>query len=485
MPRRSRRSNARRLGALTCLTMTAVLMSLDVPGALAGEGGSERPGIDVVQVEGLLDPPNASLVRSSIREADDQGSTMVVLQIDSGGAVDVDVDELVRVIRSSDVPVVAWVGPSGSDAKGATALLVEAAHVASVSSGSGIGPAAPLRLDHPNDPTATAVANELAALAAVSGRDPAGAREVARDRLSGDAATRAGAVNVVEPTLGELIVSLDGRVVVTAAGPEVLRTATVVGEGRDRRRQPNQDIRFDRLPLDGQVLHTLISPSIAYLLFVAGLALIVFEFYTAAIGLAGLTGAVCLVGACIGLSHLPVTWWALGLLMLAILGYAIDVQAGRTAAWTGIGTAALVAGSLTLYGGSSRLNPPWWVLVLVIVGTVLFMLGAMPTVIRSRFSTPTVGREGMIGEMGAAEVDVAPDGVVVIRGARWRARTNRATPVTAGDAVRVVAVDGLVLEVEPESGGARDYRDGRGRRRKEEPAGNGPAENDRSENDRA
>jgi membrane-bound serine protease (ClpP class) len=102
----------------------------------------------------------------------------------------------------------------------------------------------------------------------------------------------------------------------------------------------------------------------------------------------------------------------------------------------------------------------------VIVGTALFMLGAMPTVIRSRFSTPTVGRAGMVGEMGEAEVDVAPDGVVVIRGARWRARTNRATPVTAGDPVRVVAVDGLVLEVEPEAGGARDYREGRSRKRR-------------------
>ncbi|MGH9050079.1 MAG: NfeD family protein, partial [Acidimicrobiia bacterium] len=299
-----------------------------------------------------------------------------------------------------------------------------------------------------------------------AGRRPAGARALAADRLSGDDAQRLGAVNTVEPTLGELIVSLDGRVVTTAAGPRALRTATVVGEGLDRRRQPNQDIRFDRLPLDAQVLHTLISPSIAYLLLVAGLALIVFEFYTAAIGIAGLTGAVSLVGACIGLSHLPVTWWALGLLMLAILGYAIDVQAGRIGAWTVIGTAALVAGSLTLYGGSSRLNPPWWVLALVIVGTALFMLGAMPTVIRSRFSTPTVGREGMVGEMGEAEVDVSPDGVVVIRGSRWRARTNRATPVTAGDRVRVVAVEGLVLEVEPEEGGARDHREGRAQKRR-------------------
>jgi membrane-bound serine protease (ClpP class) len=79
----------------------------------------------------------------------------------------------------------------------------------------------------------------------------------------------------------------------------------------------------------------------------------------------------------------------------------------------------------------------------------------------------------MVGEEGEAEVDVAPDGVVVIQGARWRARTNRATPIEAGDPVRVVAISGLVLEVEPPEGGARDYRDrarerARGRRRRSE-----------------
>ena len=66
--------------------------------------------------------------------------------------------------------------------------------------------------------------------------------------------------------------------------------------------------------------------------------------------------------------------------------------------------------------------------------TAVFMLGGMTAMIRSRFATPTVGREGLVGEMGTAEVDVAPDGVVRLRDARWRARTNRATPIHAGDA---------------------------------------------------
>jgi membrane-bound serine protease (ClpP class) len=57
--------------------------------------------------------------------------------------------------------------------------------------------------------------------------------------------------------------------------------------------------------------------------------------------------------------------------------------------------------------------------------------------------------------------DVHPEGVVSVRDALWPARTNRATPIAAGDRIRVVAVEGTSLEVEPEVGGARDHRERR------------------------
>jgi membrane-bound serine protease (ClpP class) len=89
----------------------------------------------------------------------------------------------------------------------------------------------------------------------------------------------------------------------------------------------------------------------------------------------------------------------------------------------------------------------------------LAMVGGMPTMVRSRFSTPTIGRDWMIGELGAARTDIDPDGVVTVRDAPWRARTNRATPIRKDEPARVVAIEGMVLEVEPEEGGARDYRE--------------------------
>jgi membrane-bound serine protease (ClpP class) len=83
--------------------------------------------------------------------------------------------------------------------------------------------------------------------------------------------------------------------------------------------------------------------------------------------------------------------------------------------------------------------------------------------VRARFSTPTIGREWMIGEIGRAVTDIDPKGVVQLKEALWRAYTNRATPIEELDRVRVIGIEGLVLEVEPEEGGARDYRE---RRRK-------------------
>jgi membrane-bound serine protease (ClpP class) len=442
-------------GAVALVLASVVSLTLDA-GAQSKGGG--KNGISVVQVEGLLDPPTASLLKHAIENANEQRRTMLVIQLNSRGAVDVDVQALVDQILKSKVPVIAWAGPSGGEAKGAATLLLQASHKAYVANGASVGPGDPVRLDQPDEPSTAAVTAELRKLAERNGRDPDGAAKLATHQLSPAEAKAAGAVDGVRPTLGEVVVSMDGKTVTTASGDHTLDTAKVIGEGRGRRRQPNQDVIFDGMGLGAQVQHGLIRPSVAYFLFIAGLALIVFEFFAISIGLVGLAGAVATIGACYGFSHLPVHWWAVGLLVFAVLGLSIDVQAGGLGPWTVIGTLALIAGSLFLYGGAG-LDVPWWVLMLVIGLSVLFFVWGMTAAVRARFSTPTVGREGMLGRMGTAEVSVDPDGIVMIDGARWRARTNRATPIAAGDAVRVVEIEGLVLEVEPEEGGAEDYRE--------------------------
>ena len=77
----------------------------------------------------------------------------------------------------------------------------------------------------------------------------------------------------------------------------------------------------------------------------------------------------------------------------------------------------------------------------------MFYLFAMTTIVRSRFGTPTIGREHLVGAIGSAESVLDPDGVVAIDGAKWRARAHRAASISAGEAVEVVSVEGITLQV--------------------------------------
>jgi membrane-bound serine protease (ClpP class) len=248
------------------------------------------------------------------------------------------------------------------------------------------------------------------------------------------------------PTVGDFIVNLEG-----------VESEEIEVDGQPRR-QPSTVVLFSRLSILNQLAHTIASPEVAYLLLALAMGLLVFELYTAGIGIAGVVGAVCLVSACYGLWVLPTNWWAVGLICLAFFGLAIDVQTGVPRVWTAIGIGMFSLGTLWLYDG---LTMSWVTVVAGIVGVVLAFLAGMPAMVRTRFSTPTIGRDWMIGEMGEAVVDLRPTGVVRVRDALWRAETNRATPISAGAPVRVVSIEGLLLEVEPEEGGARDYREPR------------------------
>jgi len=247
------------------------------------------------------------------------------------------------------------------------------------------------------------------------------------------------------PTLGDFIVSLRGvPTEVTNEDPETPR----------RQLASNVRVSFAEPSFTEQLLHAVSTPGAAYLLVVIGLLLLVFEFFTGGVGVAGAVAAISLALGAYGLGALPTRPLALAVLALGVFGFAVDVQVGVPRAWTAIGTVLFTLASSFLFAGGLRV--PLLVLVAVLASVLLFMVAAMPAVVRTRFSTPTIGRQSMIGELGTAATDVAPDGLVTVRDAPWRARTNRATPIRAGDAVRVAAIDGLLLEVEPLEGAARD-----------------------------
>lgn len=367
--------------------------------------------VDVAQVSGWIDPILADFVIDTVHTAEDARPEVLVLQIDSPGALvgDDRLGEVVAAIEGAEVPIAVWVGDTGARALDGAGGLLAAADVA------GMAPRAKVE---------------------VGGRTY-GPKE----------ALAAGLVELNQEesaVLGTFIAALDGHEV---AG-RVLDTAdfTEEDDGPPTARL-NVQTRLAKLDLGPRLMHSFASPPVAYLLLAAGLVLLIFELFTGGIGIAGGVGAVCLVLAAYGLAVLPTNPVGLGLMLLGVFGFAVDVQTGVPRLWTGVGLVSFVTGSVLLFDDPTRLG--WLPLVAGVIGVLLMVLAGLPATVRSRFSTPTIGRETMVGEVGEAVADVRPDGVVRIRGALWRAHTSRATPVAAGQAVRVVAVDGPLLQVEP------------------------------------
>lgn len=394
--------------------------------------------VNVVAVDGIIDEIEADFIVSSVGAANDASDVVaVVLQLDSPGVAvsNARLNEVARAIASSEVPVSIWIGASGSDALGGAAELVQVADSSGITPGSSIGDVGEQRLS----------SSEF-------GRLFGGDKVAALTRtFEGESAVEEGLVTRFSPTLVEHVSTL-----------EQVDVEEIEGDDGELRRVPVQDVRFSKLPLQVQLLHTAASPSVAYLLLIIGLGLLLFEFFTAGVGVAGVVGAGFVVLGGYGVAALPFTGWALALILLSMVGFAIDMQTGIPRLWTMISMAAFTVGSVFLF---VEFRPTWIALVVGVVGMGVTVFSGMPAMIRTRFATPTIGREWMVGELGRVSSDVDPDGVVEIRGALWRARTNRATPVLEGETVRVVEIDGLVLEVEPEQGGAIDYREMRDRRR--------------------
>ena len=291
--------------------MAGVVALAAGPAGAAGDTTAQaecaEPGngpVAVVEVDGLLDPVLVDFIEDQVHAAERACAVALVLQLDSGGAVvsDGELDDLVATIEDSSVPVDVWIGPSGSKATDEAVRLVAAAGVTGIAPGSSIE-ATPTLLD-------------------ARGVDPGDLGTVGvGDRVGAGRAVELDLVDSDAPVIGQFVVELPG-----------VETEVV---GGDRRIADTQEVQFGGLSLVGQLMHTVASPAVAYLLFVIGLALLLFELYTAGVGIAGMVGAGALILGCYGLAVLPTRPIGVALLLLAMFGYAVDVQTGVPRLWTG------------------------------------------------------------------------------------------------------------------------------------------------------
>ncbi len=416
------------------LAVPLLLLLLATPAGAAAAQPATAGTVEVLDVSGPLDEGAVDFLVDSIEESDAQ---LVVLQLDSPGALTGDVAALLDLVAAPPVPVAVWAGPAPARLYGGAAQVLAAAPIRAAAPGVEVGYLYPTVSGRRGEPRAAAAARV--------GPEAVGLLDAAVEVT----APVPGLVDVVAPSLGQLVVGLDGETVATRDGEVVLATARPAAGGGGP--EPAVDVVFVKGPLLDRVLRAAAVPEAAFFLLVAGLALAAFEFYAAGVGLMGAVAAVALLLAGYGVGAQPVRWWAVALAVGGVLLYVADFQRNDLGWRSLAGTAALGAGGLWFVDAAPHFAPSWGVVAATVAGAALFFGVGMTAVVRARFATRTIGRERLVGRVGTAESAVGPTGVVSVGGARWRARSTRAAGIEPGMDVQVTGVAGIELEVEPVS----------------------------------
>lgn len=409
-----------------------------VPLAVGGDGDDT---VMVAVVEGVINPVSAEYLDKAIETADAEGAEALVIKLDTPGGLDTSMRRMVKSIVGSPVPVITYVSPSGARSASAGVFIMMASHVDAMAPGTNIGAAHPVAMGggEMDETMARKVENDAAAyirsLAESRGRNADWAEESVRKSvsISETRALKLGVIDLVAENLDSLLGKLDGRKVATAFGDRTLHTK-------------GASVRTFEMGARLRLLKAISDPNVAYILMMIGIVGIYFELSNPGLILPGVVGGISLVLAFYAFQTLPVNYAGLLLIILAAVFFILEFQVVSYGLLTVAGVISLVLGSVMLMDTPVPFMQVSLRLIVPVAVTIAVFAGIMARIaVRSHRSRVTTGPEGLVGGTGVAKTDLDPEGEVYVQGAYWSATCDE--PVSKGDRVVVVSVDGLRLKV--------------------------------------
>ena len=433
--------------------LIAAVLLASAPAVLAQE--PPAAGIAVVlDIDGAIGPATAEYVHAGLAEAARRNARVVVLRLDTPGGLSSSMREIIHDILDSSVPVIAYVAPSGARAASAGTYILYASHLAAMAPSTHLGAATPVALggglfgsdkkddkkDAKSAEEAKAVNDAIAyirSLAQLRGRNAEWAEKAVREAatLTNSEAKEQRVIELTADSLTDLLQQADGRSVKLGSreltlATRGLKTETVAPDWRNK------------------LLATITNPNIAYLLLLAGIYGILFEFFSPGAVLPGVIGGISLLIAAYALNLLPINHAGVGLLLLGVAMMVGEAFAPSGALAVG-GVVAFAVGSLFLFSGDAPGFELSWTVVAsaTAVSLALFAI-ALAAVWRSHRRTVATGDAALVGSAGEVVRWGDQGGEIQVKGERWRATS--ATPLAPGQRVRILARHDLTLVIAPE-----------------------------------
>ncbi len=444
----------------------------------------------ILTLDGPVTPPSAQYLAREIAAASEAGKELVIIEIDTPGGLMDSMKTIIKAILASDTPVATYVSPQGARSASAGLYIMYSAHISAMAPATNTGAATPVEIggapsdDSPfdnNDPgqddtetppenqagdEATDAAGEsedaspadplstpdalrakiindsvayIRALAEERGRNADWGESAVRDAASVTAneALELGVIDFIASDIDDLLQQINGRVVTAASGEKTLDT---------------KNLRLERIEptLAEKILGFIADPNVAVILMSLATTGIIIEMWNPGSIFPGALGIVCLVLGFYAFQVLPFNWLGLALMGIGVIFMTLEAYTPT------FGLIGLVG--LLLFGfGLFVVFPEGFRVSASVIGTILAIGGALlglvlVAVVGSRSHGPMIGSEAIRRREGVVDDWDGKEGWVIVEGERWRARADK--PLSRGDKIRVVDVDGLVLVVKQAKAGS-------------------------------
>ena len=420
-----------------------ILLSLFIIAAFITISTAQGNVIYLLEVDGVINPATAGYIIKGIEKAEQGGASCLVIQMDTPGGLMDSMRSIVKRILTAQVPIIVYVAPSGSRAGSAGVFITLAAHIGAMAPGTNIGAAHPVQMGEKemNKEMEEKILNDTVAyirtIAKQRGKNEEWAEKAVTESVSAqeDEALQLGVIDLVSPSLEDLLSRVDGREVQISPGDVIALKVKGV------------EVKNIHMSFRDQLLSIISNPSIAYILLMLGFYGLLYELANPGVILPGVIGGICLILAFFAFQMLPINYAGVALILLGIILFIAEVKITSYGMLSVAGVISLLLGSIMLIDSPADFLRISFVKVVlpVVLFSATFFLFALIMVVRAHRRRPTTGKEGLVGGKGVAKTDLKPEGVVEIRGELWNAVAE--DTIKAGEKIQVKEVEGMTVKV--------------------------------------